>query len=1260
MWRNGVSEANFGNDIIFLTSSWRGQEENCFVSAQKGITKVLRKIFLCGDCCFCEVFRDAKITRIRTCIGNLASLTKKESTITKETMIEQGATVFFQCPKNSWILGTVETWDEAGGVGACLARKPEDGRDVVKGLKDSQIFVARDDIISEDVDDLLNLTVLHDATLLNCLKLRYFRDVIYTNIGAIVVAVNPFNYNIPWYKDEKMVDYLAEGDVIEKNLPHSWAVAHNTYFELRNDGHNQSIIVSGESGAGKTEASKIVMKYLAAVSSKTGSEETKNAGKLIGQKINLTSLPLECFGNAKTVRNDNSSRFGKFMAVQFSADGILRGACITKYLLEKSRIVVAANNERCYHGLYLVTRGKDAGTFRAGKDSNFSVLTSGKCLHNKEFDTAEHYDQVTDAMKTIGMADEEIRSLWSVVAAVLHLGNVQFQPDGEGSAILASCSESVESVVSLLSIDSSCLEKELLTTTLIVAGQEVVKLLNPVAATDAKEALMKALYDCMFQWVVEKCNSILNAGDKGDVACWIGLLDIFGFEDFEVNSFEQLCINLTNETLQNHYNAYIFTKDLEECRSEGIDMSSVEFPDNAPCLSLITGKGGILVLLDEECSLGKGSDDNFLSKISESCGSNSFFLRKVLQKTSFTIHHYAGDVTYEVVGFLDKNRDTLKDAFKLIMRKSADNFVAGLLPEPNDARRTTVGGFFKNQLKELMEVLNSTNPHWIRCIKPHPDKKPRLWHGVSIMHQLSSSGVLGTVKIRKAGFPVRIKRADFEARYSILGRDIASILSDAQIPTQLAQTGKCRVFLKTEAYIKLEQRKKTALLRHAQTVQAFARSWAEFIRIKKMKRQTSAALVEKLRSVARRLLDLQSEEASARTDAIAKYQKAKDELRNRRDETAKEMVKEWRRLQVERLRKQYEEREREERLQAEKARKERVRQELREKKLKEQREQHAELEALQKKAQEARKLREERELAEALAGKEALQRHLRQKADVLFERRLSKREEEKAKAGAAKQRRTALTQGTFDTLSSLAQETAKKQTKGDMLKARRLFELKQEREEAWLKNEVRRSEVEERLQDEADKRERYLLMQLAVADARHSFQAECKRRIERDNSFKQHTSHIEEKLYHDEVDRMREKCVKKEHEELQRTRCELDKMNTTIKTFAHRSETAKMAADKLLEPFIKSDDHQRKQSHYAHLDTVRRDLAKLGEAVYEGYDESAQGLAVQEHIIEKSVPQHIDPQLYDRLGGNERVPIIQKYATATTPTRPPFSLPWRR
>jgi myosin heavy subunit len=1180
-------------------------------------------------------------------------------------MIEPDATVYFQCPKNSWVLGTVEAWD--GTSGTCRPLDAKDGRDPVAKLKEHQIFVARDDIISEDVNDLLNLTVLHDATLLNCLKRRYMRDVIYTNIGAIVVAVNPFNFKIPWYMDDKMPEYLSEGEVIEKNLPHSWAVAHNTFFEMRNDRENQCVLVSGESGAGKTEASKIVMKYLAAISCKTGSEAEKERGSAVGVRINKTSPPLEAFGNAKTVRNDNSSRFGKFMQVQFDGNGFLVGAFITKYLLEKSRIVTASPNERVYHSLYLVVRGKDNAAFKTPKDSEFKILTAGKCVSNKEFDTAEEYKEVCDAMMSVGIAAQDVKSMFAVVAAVLHLGNVSFSPDGEGSVIDEATLGYVKNGAELLKIEEGILKKELLTTTLNVAGQMITKVLNPTAAMDAKEALMKSLYDCEFQWLVDQCNAILDCKDAAS-GNWIGLLDIFGFEDFEVNSFEQLCINLTNETLQGHYNEYIFNRDLDECRAEGIDMSMVEFPDNTPCISMITAKGGILSLLDEECSLGKGSDLSFLSKITSACTDNPFFVRKILQKDSFTIRHYAGDVTYDVAGWLDKNRDTLKDAFKLLVRDSQDTLIAQLLPEPtDDKKKITVGGFFKNQLSQLMEVLNSTNPHWIRCIKPHPAKKPLMWHGVNVMNQLSSSGVLGTVKIRKAGYPVRLKLDDFLARYNILGKSVEEIIKTAGIQMgSQAQKGTVRVFLKSEAYVTLEENKKRALLSHAKAVQAFALAWREFAVVRQRQRDSNKAVIEKYRKHAVTLLEFQHKETAERRALQEKFMGIRQELKDRNDENLKDLVKEWRRMQVERLREEYERKQREEAARVERQRLERLRREAQEKVEEERRKQREELLELETMAQQARALKQQRQLERAAQTKDMLESHLKEKADEVFLQRLKKREEDKAKAEAATMRRTALEQTQISRLQQLHLQTEMMQTKGEVFKSKKNFEEKQSREVAKMRLEGRRRDVNLRLQEEREAREQDLLLQLALADARHEFQSAKRSQVERDNVVRQHVQHIERKEQDKEVALLREAHVREEHHKSQVARGELDRIQSVIVSFQHKADRTKQVMERVLNPLLDTmagtaSPDRSGTRHLHHLESIRRDIAKAGASACESHvmDAARRTQEAFRQTVTRPQPKHIDPRLVERLNCDKQR-VAQQYSTAALAERPMYTLPWRR
>jgi hypothetical protein len=747
-----------------------------------------------------------------------------------------GDQVFFFLPGHAWVLGTVTTIDASTGLLSCkstdsirgtageIASKLRDQMDVVPVLGSN---------VDDDVDDLLHLTILHDSTLLRCLYIRYMRDVIYTNIGAIVVALNPFSFSIPWYKDDQMPQYLSQGATLPTTiLPHTWSTAHTTFFELVADMSPQFILVSGESGSGKTEASKIVVKYLSTISLERGSPEEAARCKECGHKLQQCSPILEAFGNAKTVRNDNSSRFGKFMRIQFSAKGVLSGAFIERYLLEKSRIITAGEGERLYHAFYLLLRGPMQKQLSLLQDAKYTSLSSGKTLKNADFDTLEDWNDVIGAMRTVGLDEAAITSVWKVSAGVITLLNVKIVSKAtDGSCqIHPDSRDAAHKAAELWGVDPSILCNELVQTVMVIRGESSLRFHTEAAAVDCRDALCKALYDKLFEWLVAKCNALC---DSGETAGWIGLLDIFGFEDFKVNSFEQLCINLANETLQGHYNTYVFFKDMEECAQEGINTASISCPDNSPCLQLISdSRTGIFAILDDQCSIGKGSDADFLALTISAHGKHKDFVVEKTSKTAFSVRHYAGVVKYETNGWVEKNRDNLKDGMRICLRKSTDPVIATLLDPPLDAdapkKRSFVSTFFRQQLAKLMKIINDSNPHWIRCIKPHPAKKPRMFHGELVLNQLESSGVLGTVKIRKAGYPVRIPFAKFVERFCFLANDggamrrnkealmkgpseacrtaCGTILSAVSMNVMsISQTGKTKIFLKAEAVGKLEQ-----------------------------------------------------------------------------------------------------------------------------------------------------------------------------------------------------------------------------------------------------------------------------------------------------------------------------------------------------------------------------------------------------------------------------------------------------------------------
>ncbi|KEG10751.1 myosin heavy chain [Trypanosoma grayi] len=731
------------------------------------------------------------------------------------------------------------------------------------------------------LDDLLELSYLHDATLLEQVRVRYFESLIYTHIGPIMLALNPYDFTLPNYTEDKMPKYIAEGPAVVEarshNLPHAWTVAHYSYWLMSTDNCNQSIIVSGESGAGKTETAKIVVKYIGAVSTTQCSQQEKSGAAEITTKVNLTSPILEAFGNAKTKKNDNSSRFGKFMKVFFKqtpGGGVMTGASINVYLLERSRVVTHGQGERGYHSFYQLL----ASNGSAEKQSLFSRLhltcaedyrctATGGATKIEGVNDAADFDAVVRAMEFVGMSVSELSNVWNTVGAVLHLLSLEFRPVSDDECCIDMTARDaavhVRMVQELLGLPDDTFFTELTTTTQVTRGERIVRKLRQAQAVDLCEGVAKALYEALFLWLVARINELIRPplGDNAAAVSWIGLLDIFGFENFsQGNSFEQLCINLANETLQSHYNSIIFTRDIAECRKEGIKTDGVVFYDNQPCLDLICGtdfsqcgpggasrttnKLSILHLLNEESALAKGSDLAFREKVCDAYGGRLLdgkgrhpnFMRVKTDRSSFVIKHYAGEVTYNVEGFRVKNSDTTKEALKEAIRSSTIPLIASLLDghlsESGSSATSTVSSFFKSQLAQLMTEINGTHPHWIRCIKPHGAKKPRIFNGSEVMTQLRSAGVLETVKIRQNSFSVRLPFAEFLRAHKVLwgsvppsigglgrftgsdlgafqapfppglrGREaVAEILRRAAVDSvHNAQVGKTKVFLKTEA-----------------------------------------------------------------------------------------------------------------------------------------------------------------------------------------------------------------------------------------------------------------------------------------------------------------------------------------------------------------------------------------------------------------------------------------------------------------------------
>jgi len=662
------------------------------------------------------------------------------------------------------------------------------------------------------------MTELHEVTLMECLKNRYKKDVIYTLIGGVLaVAMNPFKWTIPYVQDDMMDKYMKQDSKSSDNLlPHAWTIADNAYRFMRETGQNQSILISGESGAGKTEGCKTVIKYLSKLScSITHDEKSRLAASQIATKIQESSPILEAFGNSKTQRNDNSSRFGKFIVMQFDKEGIIMGAYIHNYLLEKSRVISSPLGERGYHIFYQMIAGLDDKTKKdlfLTKPEDFVCLSSGKCFKVDGVDDSKEFAEVVKAFDIIGMTKEEQDAIFRVTAAILHLQNIKFKPKGDGSE--CETPQSLNNAATLLRVDATSLEK-CLTSMYVSAGKELIlKGLNPGKSCDARDAFSKALYDAVFNWIIRKINEKLDASKAHKIDNFIGLLDIYGFEAFEKNSFEQLCINYANEALQGVYNNYTFTKDIEECKNEGIDATSVVFNDNQECIDLI--QKGIVNALTDSCR-SSSTDIDFLERLKKDfLKKNKFFDASPLKREEFTVKHYAGDVSYTVTGWIEKNKDTLNNDLFQLTKASKCSFLVNLLENTGGAK-DTVAESFRKQLNQLLTTINATRPHYIRCIKPHPAKKAGMFSNVEVMNQLRSSGVLETVKIRREGYSVRIPFDLFYHKFKIVlpanlqklppseaKKGCEEIIKAVKFDKVKAQIGKTTVFMRHYAFTDLE------------------------------------------------------------------------------------------------------------------------------------------------------------------------------------------------------------------------------------------------------------------------------------------------------------------------------------------------------------------------------------------------------------------------------------------------------------------------
>ncbi|GFF28306.1 class V myosin (Myo4), putative [Aspergillus udagawae] len=652
----------------------------------------------------------------------------------------------------------------------------------------------------EASEDLTNLSHLNEPAVLQAIKLRYAQKEIYTYSGIVLIATNPFARVDSLYVPQMVQVYAGKHRASQ--APHLFAIAEEAFADMLRDGKNQTIVVSGESGAGKTVSAKYIMRYFATreSSDQPGKYTTSRADAIseTEEQILATNPVMEAFGNAKTTRNDNSSRFGKYIEIMFDDRNNIIGAKIRTYLLERSRLVFQPLKERNYHIFYqLVAGATDQEKEDLGLTSveDFDYLNQGGTPTIEGVDDQSEFNATRKSLSTIGVPERTQAEIFRILAALLHLGNVKITATRTDSTLSPS-EPSLVRACDMLGIDVNEFAKWIVKKQLITRGEKITSNLTQQQATVVKDSVAKFIYSSLFDWLVDKINRRLASDEVlSSYQSFIGVLDIYGFEHFAKNSFEQFCINYANEKLQQEFNQHVFKLEQEEYVREKIDWTFIEFSDNQPCIDLIEAKLGILSLLDEESRLPMGSDEQFVTKLHHNFAADKqkFYKKPRFGKSAFTICHYAVDVTYESDGFIEKNRDTVPDEHMDVLRNSSNEFVKEILDtaaavrEKDSAsisskpvaapgrrigvavnRKPTLGGIFKSSLIELMNTINSTDVHYIRCIKPNEAKEPWKFEGPMVLSQLRACGVLETVRISTAGYPTRWTYEEFAIRYYML------------------------------------------------------------------------------------------------------------------------------------------------------------------------------------------------------------------------------------------------------------------------------------------------------------------------------------------------------------------------------------------------------------------------------------------------------------------------------------------------------------
>ncbi|KAI3623213.1 hypothetical protein CBS14141_003996 [Malassezia furfur] len=778
----------------------------------------------------------------------------------------------------------------------------EDGTDSVVCLPNGQVRTVPTSTLSamnpakfDKVADIADLTFLNEASVVHNLRQRYFSDLIYTYSGLFLVAVNPY-HALPIYTEAIVEQY--RGMRREANPPHIFAVADGAIQNMIHAQENQSLLITGESGAGKTENTKRVIQYLTAVAVDADADvdpEVLHHRRLSHEPLGLLERQilqanpiLEAFGNAQTVRNNNSSRFGKFVRIEFTAHGAIAGGNIEWYLLEKSRVHSRSANERNFHVFYQLLRSRNKALLDRFQLTNhpdhYQFLRASRKDVEGVDDTHE-WMQLRTALQTMGFQAHEEEDLFRVVAGILQLGNLELAEDRSEQARITNA-EQLAIVGEVLGVEPGKLQSALVRPTVRAGREMVTQARNKKQVTDEIAALCKTMYEKTFGWLVDRINHVLDRPTSK--SRFIGVLDIAGFEIFETNSFEQLCINYTNEKLQQFFNHHMFMLEQEEYAREHIHWDYVNFGlDLQPTIDLIesTSPIGILSCLDEECIMPKASDHTFTEKLTTTWApsktetpTSKFVPSRQVKR--FVVRHYAANVEYNTEQWLDKNRDPLNENVARVLASSSEPFLASLFAEfdtpaepassaPRGRRGAfrTVGQRHKEQLASLMAQLDATQPHFVRCIVPNSEKKPSKMELPLVLDQLRCNGVLEGIRIARLGYPNRLLFSEFCTRYAILTPDAvdpagmdARLLSQRiaealQLSTDVYKVGLTKIFFKAGVLAEMEEHRDARLRDLFGRFSAMARRAMAMRRLQKRLRR--AAATETLRAQARAYAELQ-------------------------------------------------------------------------------------------------------------------------------------------------------------------------------------------------------------------------------------------------------------------------------------------------------------------------------------------------------------------------------------------------------------------